>query len=84
MVLEHTNIIVPRRHLIIHVDEEGRVDAWVSIVMKRRCDQAAHLLEHIQLQHVAKAATVHEVVEGLAHISSVRLVMIRDRLVAAR
>jgi len=81
MVLKYTQIVMPRRHHIIHVDEEDGIDTRVPKVMKRCSDQAAHLLEHVELQKVHHASALQEVVEGLAEVRSVCLVVIRDLLV---
>ena len=44
VVLEHADIVVSHCNLIIHVDEEDVIDSGVLEVVKRRRNDAAHLL----------------------------------------
>lgn len=44
VVLQHADIVVSHCNLIIHVDEEDVIDSGVLEVVKRRRNDAAHLL----------------------------------------
>ena len=76
MVLKHAYIVVPHGNLIIHVDKEDVVDAWVLEVVQGRGNYAAHLLEAVQLELVFHATLSHEIIKRLADIRSVRLIVI--------
>ena len=45
MVFEHADIIVSHCDLIIHVDKEDVIDAWVLKIVQCGADVAAHLLQ---------------------------------------
>ena len=84
MALQHAYIVVPNSYLIVHVDEEDVVDAWVLEVVQRGGNDAAHLLQAVQLESIFQAALVDEVIKCLANIRRVRLIVVSQTLVPSR
>lgn len=82
MVFKHARVIMPHCDLIINADEEDIIDTWMLEVVETGGDKAAHLLQIVKLHLLLHTTFCDEVVKGLANVSCVRLVVIRNVLVA--
>lgn len=81
VILEHAHIVVPHRNLVVHVNQEDIVDAWVLEIVQGCTYVTAHLLEVVKFNLIFDSTIDSKVVKGLADIRSVRLVVVSDNLV---
>ena len=82
MILEHADIIVTRRLLIIHQHQKYWVDSRMLVVMHSGWYEAAHLLEVVHFEQFFHFTIHTEVVERLTDICCMSLIVVGDALVA--
>ncbi len=76
VVLQDALIVVANSDLILGFNEERIVDSWVLVVMTTPANQQRSQVQSVQVAFILEVAFKSKVVDCLAHIRSVRLIVV--------